>query len=65
MADTSTRTLRTWNLGVGLVHLAQAIAILILSNDFAIPVQSKVATGPPGSPLEAEKVFFDLKRSVP
>jgi hypothetical protein len=60
MADTSTGTLRNWNIGVGLVHLAQAIAILILSNDFEIPVQSKVATGPPGTPLETEKVFFDV-----
>ncbi len=63
MADTpgtSTQNLQKWNLGVGLVHLAQAIAIIVLSNDFAIPVQSKVATGPPGSPLETEKVFFDV-----
>lgn len=68
MADTTgtstphlrTQNLQRWNLGVGLLHLVQAIAIIVLSNDFAIPVQSKIATGPPGSPLEAEKVFFDV-----
>ena len=60
MPDVTNGRLRAWNVGVGLVHLAQAIAILVLSNDFEIPVQSKVATGPPGSPLEDEVVFFDV-----
>lgn len=59
-AGTSFDSLRRWNLGVGLVHLVQAIAILVLSNDFSIPVESKVQTGPPGTPLEVDKVFFDL-----
>ena len=57
MADTTNGRLRAWNIGVGLLHLAQAIAILVLSNDFSIPVQSKVATGPPGEPLEVERVL--------
>jgi Heliorhodopsin len=52
--------LRRWNIGVGLAHLFQAIAILILSNDFSIPVEGKVQTGPPGTPLEVDKVFFDV-----
>jgi hypothetical protein len=60
MSDTTNGRLRAWNIGVGLLHLAQAVAILVLSNDFSIPVQSKVATGPPGSPLEVERVFFDM-----
>lgn len=59
-SGTSFDTLRRWNLGVGLLHLAQAIAILILSNDFSIPVEGKVQTGPPGTPLEVDKVFFDV-----
>lgn len=53
-------TLRRWNIGVGLVHLVQAVAIVVLSNDFSIPVQAQVLTGPPGTPLEDDKVFFDL-----
>jgi Heliorhodopsin len=67
MSDTTPRrvgttlaALRKWNLGVGLAHLVQAIAILLLSNDFSIAVEGKVQTGPPGSALEVDKVFFDL-----
>lgn len=52
--------LRRWNVGVGLAHLLQAIAIVALSNDFSIPVEAKVQTGPPGTPLEADTTFFDL-----
>jgi hypothetical protein len=32
------RGLRRWNLGVGLVHLAQGILLLVLSNELALPV---------------------------
>jgi hypothetical protein len=56
--------LRRWNIGVGAAHLIQALAILALSNDFAIPVQAKVQDGPPGTALTIDKVFFDLRFSV-
>ncbi len=52
--------LRRLNVGVGLAHLAQAVVILRLDNDFAIPVVADVQTGPPGSPLTADTTFFDL-----
>ena len=57
-------SLRRWNVGVGLAHLGQAIAILVLGNGFSIAVQSRVQTGPPGSALTLDKVFFDLRFSV-
>jgi hypothetical protein len=53
--------LRRWNLGVGLVHLAQAVVIVTVANDFAIDVASKVATGPPGTPLTEEVTFFGVR----
>ncbi len=56
--------LRKLNGIVGAVHLAQAVVILLLANDFAIAVESKVQTGPPGTELSVEKVFFDLRFSV-
>lgn len=62
--DDTFRSLRRWNLGLGLLHLAQAVAIVALSNSFAIPVASKVQTGPPGSELSVERVFFDLRIST-
>ncbi len=62
--DDQLRDLRRWNVGVGLAHLAQAAVLLVISNDFAIPVQAPVQTGPPGTPLEVTKVFFDLRFSL-
>jgi hypothetical protein len=58
------RNLRHWNVGVGLVHAAQAALILALGNGFAIPVVAPVQTGPPGTALTLEKTFFDLRFSV-
>jgi hypothetical protein len=55
--------LRAWNVAVGLTHLVQAVLILALSNDFAIPVVADVQTGPPGTALTLEKTFFDLNYS--
>lgn len=54
--------LRNWNVGVGLVHLGQGIAILILSASFAIPIVATVQTGPPGAEgsLSLSKTFFDF-----
>jgi len=43
------RTLRLWNIGVGLVLAVQAVVIAALTNDFAIPVVATYLAGPPGS----------------
>ncbi|MFM8303556.1 MAG: heliorhodopsin HeR [Actinomycetota bacterium] len=56
--------LRSWNVGVGVVHLLQAVAILVLSNGFALPVVAGVQTGPPGTPITVEKTFFDLRFAI-
>ena len=64
MADNTSRlaNLRTWNLGVGGLHLVQGILILVLSSSFAIPIIATVQTGPPGAPgsLDVSKTFFDF-----
>ena len=62
--DDRLRSLRRWNIGVGIAHLVQGLLILGLSNGFAIPVQGKVQDGPPGTPLTIDKVFFDLRFSA-
>lgn len=43
--------LRWYNLALGLIHLAQALAIIVLSNDFTLPIVGSYSTGPPGSAL--------------
>lgn len=46
------RRLRPWNVGVGLVLAAEAVAIALLTNDFSLPVTATYMTGPPGTPAE-------------
>ena len=64
MSTATLPKLRRWNIGVGLAHLLQAVVILLLSNDFAIPVRALVQDGPPGTELTIDKTFFDLRFSI-
>ena len=42
--------LRRYNIVVGLILLAQAVAVVALSNDFTLPVTAAYLEGPPGTP---------------
>lgn len=44
------KSLRTWNVIAGFAHLAQMIAILVLANDFTLPITASYLEGPPGTP---------------
>ena len=53
--------LRPYNLVAGSLHLAQAIAILILANSFSLPIQATYMTGPPGPTVGRQSVtLFNL-----
>lgn len=52
--------LRPYNLIVGLIHLAQAIVILALSNDFSLPVTNSFSAGQPGSGLTDQEILWEL-----
>lgn len=54
------RGLRSWNIGLTLLHLAQAVIIVLLAGDFAITVTSNFPEGPPGSPQPAPEALFDV-----
>jgi len=56
--------LRRWNLGLTLLHLAQAAAIVALAGDFAIPVTSSFPVGPPGTAPPAPEPLFDVPIGV-
>ena len=45
---TSTK-LRRINIGAGVLHLVQMIAVLALSTDFTLPVTARYMSGPPGT----------------
>jgi len=43
------RSLRWWNLGVGLILAVQAVVIAVLANNFSLPVVATYMNGPPGT----------------
>ena len=66
MSDTVTITperssnLRKWNIGLTVLHGAQALLILFLAGDFAITVTSTFPQGPPGTRHDTPGSLFDL-----
>lgn len=54
--DSRWRRLRAYNVGMGALHLLQALIILALANDFALPVTATFLEGPPGT----DPVFTEL-----
>ncbi len=58
--DRSLRSLRSWNLALTVLHLGQAVAVLVLASDFAVTVTRSLPTGPPGTPPGSPEPLFDL-----
>ena len=57
-ASTRLDRLRLYNLVMGFFHAAQGVVILLLANDFALPVTGTFLSGPPGErPLELTDLF--------
>jgi hypothetical protein len=52
--------LRRYNLVMGILHLAQAVAVVALATSFALPVTAAFMTGPPGSAVAAPAELFDV-----
>lgn len=55
--DQNLGRLRLYNVGMGLLHAVQGIAVVVLSNDFALPVTAAFMEGPPGTPASTEELF--------
>lgn len=58
--DRSLRSLRIWNGALAVLHIGQAIAVIVLAGDFAITVTRSLPTGPPGTPPSAPEALVDL-----
>jgi len=56
-------SLRRWNVGMGAVHAVQAVAIVLLSTSFLLPVTATFMEGPPGTPAGAPTTLFQV--SIP
>ncbi len=59
--EAALRGLRRWNLSLTILHLAQAVAVLLLASDFAITVIASYAQGPPGTALAAPEPVLDVR----
>jgi len=57
MDITRFRRLRLWNIVVGSILAAQALAIALLTNGFSLPVTSTFMTGPPGTAPQLDTLF--------
>ena len=55
------RKLRRLNVIAGFAHLIQLIAVLVLTNQFSLPVTGTYMTGPPGSPLAPAVTILDIR----
>lgn len=53
--------LRRFNVVVGLVLVTQAAVILVLANEFAIPVRAAFQDGPPGTALNPPETVFEVR----
>ncbi len=62
--DAALHSLRRWNVGLAVLHLAQAVAVLVLASDFAITVIASYAQGPPGTALADATSILDVRVGV-
>jgi hypothetical protein len=59
-AATGSSRLRTYNLIMGALHALQGILVLVLANDFTLPVIATFMDGPPGAEPPSVEPLFDV-----
>lgn len=52
--------LRRDNAAAGLVHLLQAVVVMVLATGFALPVTASYLQGPPGTPAQERVTLFEI-----
>lgn len=60
VSDHEFSRLRRLNIGIGLLHLVQGVLVVILANDFTLPVTATFLEGPPGSGAVQPSTLFDF-----
>jgi hypothetical protein len=61
LTDERATDLRRWNIGLTVLHAAQAVLILVLASDFAIAVTTAPPQGPPGTRLPVAETLVDVR----
>jgi len=59
--QTNINKLRKLNLIAGFAHFVQFVLILVLANDFSLPITAQYMEGPPGQPLAAPVTLLDSR----
>ena len=59
-AATGNSRLRTYNVVMGALHAIQGILVLVLANDFTLPVIATFMDGPPGAAPPSVEPLFEL-----
>jgi len=54
------KDLRRWNLALTVLHLVQAVVVVVLASDFAITVTGSFPAGPPGTDVPPPEGLFDV-----
>ncbi len=61
LTETRATDLRRWNLGLTVLHAAQAALILVLASDFTIALTTAPPAGPPGTRLPDAETLVDVR----
>lgn len=64
VSDSQLTGLRRYNVIAGVAHAVQAIAILVLANDFALPVVASYIQGPPGTTVFEQVTLFSIPVAI-
>jgi len=57
--EMNAQSIRRYNLIAGIFHLAQMVVVLILANDFSLPIVARYMAGPPGSSFAEPVVLLN------
>ena len=63
-ADRQISRLRGYNLVAAAFHAIQAAVVLVLANDFALPVTGTYLAGPPGTMPDDQVTLFEIRTGV-
>ena len=57
--EINAQSIRRYNLIAGIFHLAQMVVVLVLANDFSLPIVARYMAGPPGSSFAEPVVLLN------
>ncbi len=61
LTDDRATNLQRWNIGLTVLHAAQAVLIFVLASDFAIAITTAPPDGPPGTRLPDSETLVDVR----